>query len=100
MDAIAEVFPTFRVNKNASCLIEKNFSSERPNGSYLLVTSKQLGRTRETLSNLIKNVHCWTQGTNHDQAGSMHMQTLASGSGINMECEPLRHLYPFSFCTE
>ena len=35
MDAIRDVFPPkFRVNKNASCLTEKNFSSDRPNGSY------------------------------------------------------------------
>ena len=33
MDAIAEVFPKFRVGKNARCLTEKNFSSDRPNGS-------------------------------------------------------------------
>ena len=34
MDAIRKVFPQFRVNKNASCLTEKNFSSDRPSGSY------------------------------------------------------------------
>ena len=34
MDAIAEISPKFRVNKNASCLTAKNFSSHRPNGSY------------------------------------------------------------------
>ena len=35
MDVISEIFPKFRVNKNASCLTEKNFNSSRPNGSYL-----------------------------------------------------------------
>jgi hypothetical protein len=35
MAAISEIFPKFRVNKNASCLTAKNFSSDRPTGSYL-----------------------------------------------------------------
>ena len=35
MEAISEIFPKFRVNKNASCLVAKNFSSDRPTGSYL-----------------------------------------------------------------
>ena len=34
MDAISEIFPKFRVNKNASCLTAKNFKSGRPTGGY------------------------------------------------------------------
>ena len=34
MDAISEIFPKSRVNKNASCLTLKNFKYGRPNGGY------------------------------------------------------------------
>ena len=47
MDAIAEIFPRFRVNKNASCLTEKNFSAGRPNGCYFQPVRPYLGGIKQ-----------------------------------------------------
>ena len=47
MDAIAEAFPKFRVNKNANCLVEENFSSDRPNGSYFQAVRPYTGNIKQ-----------------------------------------------------
>ena len=47
MDAIAEVLLKFRVNKNAICLVEKNFSADRPNGSYFQPVWPYSGNIRQ-----------------------------------------------------
>ena len=47
MDAISEIFPKFRVNKNASCLTEKNFNSGRPNGCYFQPVRPYSGGIRD-----------------------------------------------------
>ena len=42
-----ELIPKFLVNKNASCLVEKNFSADRPNGSYFQAVRSYSGDIKQ-----------------------------------------------------
>ena len=46
MVAIRELYPDFCVNKNGSCMTEKNVSPEQPNGCYWQPVRAYLGNIR------------------------------------------------------